>query len=196
MSLKNRPFALVDHMINFWSTWKQLSFAIATFEIYSRKFTGYLILICSFSLCSPNNMFQKWTVLVFTLSWSCDQLMQKAYSIWIVRGRERSLCFHQYLWPANKIRLCNSCFKGMEISYSTFILLLQVEHNLSVISGMMLPIILEPKQEKVKRFLNPVWILMILVENPESWLICHWDRKHRDFDICSDIFDTYIIQGH
>ena len=32
-----------------------------------------------------------------------------------------------------------------------FILLLQVEHNLSVISGMMLLIILEPKQEKVRR---------------------------------------------
>ena len=79
--------------------------------------------------------------------------------------------------------------KGWKSLTLHFILLLQVEHNLSVISGMMLPIILEPKQEKVKRFLNPVWILMILVENPESWLICDWDWKHPDFDICSDIFN-------
>ena len=28
--------------------------AIATFEIYGRKFSGYLILICSFSLCWQN----------------------------------------------------------------------------------------------------------------------------------------------
>ena len=45
---------------------------------YGWKFTGYPILICSFS--SSNKFFQKQTAFTFTESWSRDQLIQKACS--------------------------------------------------------------------------------------------------------------------
>ena len=48
--------------------------AIAAFEIYGWKFSGYLILIC-FS-ASADKMFQKWIVFLFTESRSRDQVMQ------------------------------------------------------------------------------------------------------------------------
>ena len=52
--------------------------AIATFEIYDRKFTGYLILYALSA--QANKIFQKQTAFAFTESWSHDQLMQKACS--------------------------------------------------------------------------------------------------------------------
>ena len=61
------------------SRWQEsflVAIAIATFEIYSWKFSGYLILICYFSSC--NKILQKQTV-VFKESWSHDLLLQKAY---------------------------------------------------------------------------------------------------------------------
>ena len=48
--------------------------AIAAFEIYGWKFSGYLILIC-FS-ASADKIFQKWIVFLFTESRSRDQVMQ------------------------------------------------------------------------------------------------------------------------
>ena len=55
-----------------------MAIAIATFDIYDRKFTGYLIL---YALSARvNKIFQKQTVFAFTESWSHDQLMQKACS--------------------------------------------------------------------------------------------------------------------
>ena len=51
--------------------------AVATFEMHCWKFSGFVILICSFSLA--DKILQKWTVFMFTESWSHNQLMQRAY---------------------------------------------------------------------------------------------------------------------
>ena len=62
-----------------------MALAIATFEIYGWKFSGYLTLIGSLISACANKIFQKWTVFVFNESWSHDQVMQRAYcSIYFV----------------------------------------------------------------------------------------------------------------
>ena len=94
---------------------------------------------------------------MFTLSWSCDQLMQKAYSSWNSKWtREIFVLSSVFMAWLIKLGCAILVLRGWKSLTLHFILLLQVEHNLSVISGMMLPIILEPKQEKVK---EDSWIL-------------------------------------
>ena len=81
--MENRASVTGWQMLFFWYKCFQLSAAIAitTFEIYGWKFSGYLILLDWFlytlSACA-NKIFQKWTVFVFTESWSRD-VMQRAY---------------------------------------------------------------------------------------------------------------------
>ena len=58
------------------------NFKITRIFVWKKKFSGYLILICSLSLCWQ--IFQKWTVFMFTESWSRDQVMQRAYWNWTV----------------------------------------------------------------------------------------------------------------
>ena len=53
--------------------------AIATFETYGWNFSGYPILILLLFQLVLTKSFQKWTVFVFTESWSRDQVMQRAY---------------------------------------------------------------------------------------------------------------------
>ena len=90
-----------------------IAIAITTFETYSWKFTGCLILICS------KKIFQKRTVFEFIESWSRDQLMQKAvrifFSLHVNYMIHLSFCLNE--WEKRILRAITDLLNNTELRY-------------------------------------------------------------------------------